>query len=52
MIIKRVAFAVKKLAERKLLNIKDFPLLMHVDGILNDDKPADINWDDFTYEEI
>lgn len=51
-IIKRVAFAVKRLSERKLLNVKDFPLLMHIDGILNDNKPADLNWDDFTYEEL
>lgn len=46
----RVARAVKASAERGILNTADFPMLMHVDGILNEKKPADIPWEKFTFE--
>ena len=46
----RVARAVKKSAERGILSIADFPLLMHVDEILTDKKEVNIPWETFTFE--
>lgn len=44
----RTARAVRKLAERNIVNIEDFPLLMHVDEIINEGKEVDIPWKKFT----
>lgn len=30
---------------------KEFPLLMHIDESITREKPADIPWDAFTYED-
>ena len=46
----RVARAVKICAEKKILDPKDFPLLMHVDEIISDKKEVNIPWESFTYE--
>lgn len=46
----RVARAVKKSAERGILSIADFPLLMHVDEILTEKKSVNIPWEAFTFE--
>jgi glycerol-3-phosphate dehydrogenase (NAD(P)+) len=43
----RVARALPKLAARGLVNLADFPLLLHLDEILNQDKPINIPWDNF-----
>lgn len=43
----RVARALPKLAARGLVNLADFPLLLHLDEILNQDKPVAIPWDTF-----
>ncbi|MBR6569964.1 MAG: glycerol-3-phosphate dehydrogenase [Clostridia bacterium] len=45
----RVARAVRIRAEKGELNLKDFPLLMHVDDILTNHLPVDIPWEDFTF---
>jgi len=46
----RVARAVRKSAELGKLNLKDFPLLMHIDEILTQKMPVNIPWDDFRFE--
>ena len=46
----RTARAVRALAARGKLNLKDFPLLMHVDALLNEGKQVDIPWKAFELE--
>jgi len=43
----RVARALPRLAERGLLNLADFPLLLHLDRILNGGAVVNIPWDAF-----
>lgn len=45
----RVARAVKKSAEKGILNLDDFPLLLHIDEILSRKKPVNIPWEAFTF---
>lgn len=44
----RTARAVRKLAERGIVSIDDFPLLMHVDDIINNGAEVNIPWEKFT----
>ena len=44
----RTARAVRKLAERGVVSLDEFPLLMHVDSIINEGTEVNIPWDDFT----
>ena len=46
----RVARAIKILAREGKVDPSEFPLLMHVDGILTDKKEVKIPWESFTYE--
>lgn len=46
----RVARAVKKCAARGELDLKDFPLLVHIDEILSEKKMVAIPWEAFTFE--
>ena len=48
----RVARAVKVRAARGEVYLKDFPLLMHVDSIINDEQPVNIPWEAFTEEDF
>ena len=48
-VIGRVAKAVKILIKKGRLNAADFPLLLHADEILSDEKPVDLPWNDFTF---
>ncbi len=48
MIATRTARAVRKLAERGVVSLDEFPLLMHVDSIINEGAEVNIPWDDFT----
>ena len=50
-VAERVARAVKVKAARGEVDVKELPLLMHMDAILTEKKPADIPWDSFTYAE-
>jgi glycerol-3-phosphate dehydrogenase (NAD(P)+) len=43
----RVARALPKLAARGLVDLADFPLLLHIDQIINADAPVDIPWEAF-----
>lgn len=46
----RTARAVKALAKSGKVDLKDFPLLMHVDALLNDGATLNIPWKDFERE--
>lgn len=46
----RVARAVRIAAEKGVLNLKDFPLLTHVDQIISEKAEVNIPWEDFTFE--
>lgn len=48
----RVARAVKTRAAKGELDLKDFPLLMHVDSIINDNQPVNIPWEAFAEEDF
>lgn len=48
----RVARAVKKLAAQGKADLEEFPLLMHVDAILNHKAPVNIPWEKFTFEKF
>jgi glycerol-3-phosphate dehydrogenase (NAD(P)+) len=43
----RVARALPKLARRGLLKLADYPLLLHLDEIINQGKPVAIPWESF-----
>lgn len=45
----RTARAVKKLAERNVISLQEFPLLMHIDAILNEGAEVNIPWEEFTW---
>ena len=44
----RTARAVRKLAERGVVSLDDYPLLMHVDEIINRGAEVNIPWEKFT----
>lgn len=48
-VAERVARAVKVSASKGVLDLKDFPLLMHIDEIIIDKKPVNIPWETFTF---
>jgi len=48
-VAERVARAVRKSAERGVLDLKNFPLLMHIDEILTQKKEVCIPWEAFTF---
>lgn len=50
-VAQRVARAIRIKAEKGLVNIADFPLLMHADDVINKGKDAQLPWEDFTYED-
>ena len=47
---RRVIAAIKVKASKGLVDLNDFPLLMHIDGVLDHNKDAELPWDDFTFE--
>ena len=46
----RVAEAIRVKAKKGLVNLQDFPLLMHIDEIITQKKPVNIPWKSFTFE--
>lgn len=50
-VAERVARAVRIKAQRGLVNLEDYPLLMHIDEIITQGREVDIPWDAFTFEE-
>ena len=49
-VAERVAKAVLVKAERGLVDLKEFPLLMHIDEIITQRKEVNIPWEAFTFE--
>ena len=49
-VAERVAKAVRVKAEKGLVSLEDFPLLMHIDEIITQGKAVNIPWDKFTFE--
>ena len=49
-VVGRAARAVKVLAQKGKADTADFPLLFHIDQILNEGKAVDIPWEAFTFE--
>ena len=49
-VAERVARAVRVKAEKGLLDIREFPLLMHIDEIITQGKEVNIPWEKFTFE--
>ena len=49
-VAERVAKAVKVKAERGLVDLNDFPLLLHIDEIITQKKEVNIPWESFTFE--
>ena len=50
-VAERVARAVRIKAERGLVDLRDYPLLLHIDEIITQGREVDIPWDAFTFEE-
>ncbi len=48
-VAERVARAIKTASKNGNINIKDFPLLLHVDEIITERKEVNIPWEDFTF---
>lgn len=46
----RVADSMKKLEAKGIMKTKDFPLLMHIDEIINQGKEVNVPWDKFEKE--
>lgn len=46
----RVAKAVRRKAEMGIVNLEEFPLLLHIDEIITQKATVNIPWDQFTYE--
>lgn len=49
-VAERVARAVRIKAGKGLTDLKNFPLLMHIDEIITKEQPVDIPWEAFTFE--
>ena len=49
---RRVAKAVLVKASKGLVNLEDFPMLMHVNDVLDNGKDAELPWGKFTFEQI
>ncbi len=49
-VAERVAKAIKIKAEKGLVCLEDFPMLMHIDEIITQKKSVNIPWEKFTFE--
>lgn len=49
-VARRVARAVRISAAKGILDLADFPLLFHIDSILNEKAAPDLPWDSFKFE--
>ena len=48
-VAKRVARAIRIAAQQGRTDLADYPLMLHVDEIISQDKPVNIPWDTFTF---
>jgi glycerol-3-phosphate dehydrogenase (NAD(P)+) len=46
-IITRVSQALRKMADREIVRLADFPLLLHLDRIINQNEPVNFPWHQF-----
>ena len=46
----RVAAAIRVKAQHGKADLRDFPLLMHIDEIITNKQPVAIPWEAFTFE--
>ena len=49
-VAERVARAIKAAARRSLLDLDNFPLLMHINELLTENAEVNIPWEKFTFE--
>jgi len=49
-VAERVAKAIRVKAEKGLADLRDYPLMMHIDEIITQNKAVEIPWEAFTYE--
>ena len=49
-VAERVAKAVRVKAQKGLVDLQEFPLLMHIDQIITRKEPVNIPWEQFTFE--
>lgn len=49
-VAERVARAIKRNVSKGILDIKDFPLLAHIDEIITQGKEVNIPWESFTFD--
>lgn len=49
-VAERVARAIKYNVKNSTLNARDFPLLLHIDGIITEKKEVNIPWEEFTFK--
>lgn len=50
-VAERVAKAIRRKAEQGLVDLNEFPLLMHIDEIITRGAPVNIPWEKFTFED-
>ena len=50
-VAERVAKAVRVKAAKGEIDLKNFPLLMHIDEIITQEKPVNIPWEQFAFED-
>ena len=48
-VAERVARAIRMAAAQGRVDLREFPLLLHVDEIITERKPVDIPWESFTF---
>jgi glycerol-3-phosphate dehydrogenase (NAD(P)+) len=51
-VAERVARAVRISAEKGILDLKDFPLLMHIDEIITKGSEVSLPWEEFTWKKF
>lgn len=51
-VIRRVASALRKRESMGLMNLEDFPLLMHIFRVLDENEDPEFPWDRFTFEHL
>ncbi len=51
-VTRRVTKAIYKKAERGLVDLKEFPLMTHVNEVLEEGKDAELPWEAFTFEHL
>ncbi len=51
-VVRRLTKALRRRAERGLVNMDEFPLLAYIDEVLENGERKDIPWDKFTFENI